>query len=90
MSKGYTIQYFIDLFTNTNNTVFKNNTVYDIVSPRYGSDSVKAQALTEWLGFNPVHVANGVGGFRTLGATPRTRLLKALKNRQRFGTTLVG
>lgn len=89
MSKGYTIQYFINTFTNTTVATVNRNTVYDVVSPRFGETSVKAEALDAWLGTSAEDVANGTGVFSTLGKTRRARVLKALRNRQRFGTVLV-
>jgi hypothetical protein len=89
MSKGYTIQYFINTISNATVATVNNSSVYDVVSPRFGTSSVKAQALESWLGTDADYVADGVGEFSTLGKTRRARVLKALRNRQRFGTVLV-
>lgn len=89
MSKGYTIQSFINIISGTTNTALLNNGVYNVVAPRFGANSVKAEALDNFLGANTLAIVNGKGKFGTLGKTARGRLLKALRNRQTLGTVLV-
>lgn len=84
-TKGYTIQYFIDLFANTSNKQLVTNGVYETISPRDGAASVRADVLDHWLGGNTYNVVWGKNGFETLGKTPRTRILKALHNRKANG-----
>ena len=84
-TKGYTLQYFIDLFTNTTSRQLNSNGVYRTVSPRLGSVSVRADVLDTWLSNNTTAIVNGTGNFATFGKTPRTRLLKALRNRKTNG-----
>jgi hypothetical protein len=86
MSKGYTINYFVNVFTNTTNTQIARNGVYNTVSPRNGYASVKAGALDRFLQGQTYAIANGTGVFASFGKTPRARLLKALRNRKRYGT----
>lgn len=85
MSKGYTINFFINTFKGTTNTQLNNNGVFSVVSPRHGISSVKATALNTFLDGYTLSIANGTGVFAKLGKTPRTRLLKALKLRKQFG-----
>lgn len=89
MSKGYTINFFINALTGVTNTAINNNGVFNVVSPMYGVNSVKAAALNTWLGGNAASIAFGTGKFATLGKTPRTRLIKALKLRKKFGYVAV-
>lgn len=88
MSKGYTIQSFIDLFSTTTNSTLTKVGVDTVVSPRFGVYSVKFDALSTWLNDDVSGVFNGRGTYATLGKTPRTRLLNALKNRQKHGSVL--
>ena len=85
-TKGYTLQYFIDLFTNTTTRQLSTNSVYNVVSPRKGVTSVRAEVLDNWLSYNTTNIANGTGSFASYGKTPRARLLKALRNRKNNGT----
>jgi hypothetical protein len=89
MSKGYTINFFINTLTGVTNTQINNNGVFNVVSPVYGAASVKAVALDTFLGGQTASIANGTGAFAALGKTPRTRLLKALKLRKKFGYVAV-
>ena len=89
MSKGYTINFFINTLSGVTNTQINNNGLFNVVSPVYGVNSVKAQALDNWLGGNTASIAFGTGKFAALGKTPRTRLLKALKLRKKFGYVAV-
>jgi hypothetical protein len=88
MSKGYTIQSFINLFTNTTNSTLNRVGVETVVSPRFGVYSVKFNTLEDLLNTDVYDVVNGIGTFATLGKTPRTRILTALRNRKKFGTVL--
>lgn len=85
MSKGYTIQYFLNTFAGVSNTALNRQGVYDVVSPRYGAESIKAFTLDEYLSGRTLNVYRGVGGFSNLGKTPRTRLINALKLRKKLG-----
>jgi hypothetical protein len=85
MSKGYTINFFVNALKGVTNTQLNKNGVFNVVSPVYGSFSVKAAALDTFLGGNTSSIASGDGAFANLGKTPRTRLIKALKLRKQFG-----
>ena len=82
---SYTIQNFINTVTAVNNKTLVSNGVYGVVAPRFGASSVKALTLDFFLGGNTVAIFNGTGEFASLGKTPRTRLLTALRNRQTNG-----
>lgn len=84
MSKGYTISYFVNVFSNTRQVA--NTSVYAAVSPRFGHASVKARALDAWLDNQTLSIARGQGRFASFGKTPRARLLKALRLRKRNGS----
>ncbi len=86
MSKGYTINYFIKLFTNTTNSELKTKGVDNVVSPRYGSSSVKVDTLDNFLDYKTLDVTTGSGQYAQLGKTPRARILKALKLRKKNGS----
>jgi len=85
MSKGYTINFFVNTLKGSTNTQLNNYGVFNVVSPVYGANSVKASTLNTFLGGNTASIAAGVGAFSKLGKTPRTRLIKALKLRKQFG-----
>jgi hypothetical protein len=85
MSKGYTINFFINTLTGATNTQIDNYGVFNVVSPRYGAGSVKAEALNTLLDGSVCDIAAGAGKFAKLGKTSRTRLLKALRIRKKFG-----
>ena len=89
MTKGYTIQYFIDLFDGTTSRQLNRNGVYNVVSPRRGYDSVRAEVLDFWLGNQTTNIVKGHGKFATFGASPRSRLLKALRLRKTNGSVFV-
>ena len=89
MHKGYTINYFIDLFAGTTNAQINNTGVVSIVSPRLGKSSQAVSVLNTFLEGNLTAVANGTKGFGALGKTPRARILKALRTRQNYGTLFV-
>jgi hypothetical protein len=86
MSKGYTISYFIDVLKNTTARQVTNKGVFNVVSPRFGDFSVKAEALDTWLNYATTTIARGEGRFATYGKTARARLLTALRNRKEHGT----
>jgi len=90
MSKGYTINFFVNAFTGVTNKQIVTTGVYGAVSPRYGFNSVKAKALDNFLGGlgRAKAIAEGSGSYANLGKTPRTRLLRALRNRKNSGTVL--
>ena len=81
-TKGYTINYFINLFTDVTNSQLANNGVYSTVSPRKGVTSVRAAVLNDLLNGNTRNVVNGTGRFSSFGSTPRARILKALRLRK--------
>ena len=86
MSKGYTIAFFI----NEINTKVKrkNNSftgIINLISPTYGVESVKFKTLNSFVGGGYVDIVNGYGKYAGFGKTPKTRLLKALKLRKKFG-----
>lgn len=83
MSKGYTLNYFINVLSNTRTV--SNIAVYSTFSPRFGKASVKARALDAWLDNQTLEIARGHGRFAHLGKTPRSRLLKALRLRKQNG-----
>ena len=85
-TKGYTLQYFIDLFTGTTTRQLNKNGIYNVVSPRDGALSVRADVLDTWLSYNTTAVVNGTGTFANFGKTSRTRLLRALRNRKNTGS----
>jgi hypothetical protein len=82
MTKGYTINYFIKLFTATRTSTLETRGLESVVSPRLGSDSVRFHVLNGWLDGRVTQVVNGTGKFASYGATPRARILKALKLRK--------
>jgi len=86
MSKGYTINFFIQAVKSATTASVTNNGVYNVVSPRFGAFSTKACALDSWLGHKTDDIFIGRGRFSSYGKTPRTRLLTALRNRKKIGT----
>lgn len=81
-TKGYTINYFIDLFTNTTNRQLVTNGVSAVVSPRFGATSVRAKVLDRLLNYDVIEIVNGFYDYSSFGSTPRTRILKALRLRK--------
>lgn len=81
-TKGYTISYFINLFSGVRSNTITSKGVFNIVSPRLGATSVRALVLNTWLNGSTTAIVNGTGKFASYGATPRARLLKALKLRK--------
>lgn len=86
MHKGYTINYFIGLVGGVTNAKLKNVGIANLVSPRLGASSQAFAALNTFLGGNLNAIVNGNKGYASLGITPRARILKALKNRKKFGS----
>jgi hypothetical protein len=86
MSKGYTINYFVTALKNVSATTVARQGVYNTVSPRFGSASVKSCALDYWLGYNTDSIVRGSGRFASYGKTARARLLTALRNRKTTGS----
>ena len=88
MSKGYTINYFVNTIKGAKAAALKSD-VYEAISPRNGFFSVKAIALDNFLGGETLayQIAEGIGSFEGLGKTPRSRLLKALSLRKKNGKT---
>lgn len=82
MSKGYTINFFVQTLKNVSAKTVANRGVYDVVSPRYGAFSTKAEALDQWLSYNVSAITQGQGRFASYGKTARARLLTALRNRK--------
>lgn len=86
-TKGYTISYFVSLFSSTRGrTLTSASAVYTFVSPRLGAQSTRAKVLNTWLGNQTNNIINGTGKFSSYGATPRARILKALRNRKANGS----
>jgi hypothetical protein len=85
-TKGYTLQYFINLFTTTTSRQLNTNGVYSVASPRRGVNSVRADVLDLWLGNHTTAIVNGTGSFAKFGKSSRARLLKALSNRKNTGS----
>ena len=86
MTKGYTLNYFIGAISNVSDKALVSNGVYSAISPRRGSDSVKALMLDVWLGHKTSQIVSGKGNFKSFGKTPRARLLKALRLRKKNGS----
>jgi hypothetical protein len=83
MSKGYTLNYFINLFNNTTTSDWKGRSVFDFVETKRG---VRATALENFIGYGVIsNVDLGSKQTNVLGKTPRARILKALYNRKRHG-----
>lgn len=89
-TKGYTLNYFINTFSNLTPRQVGNTLgqVYNAVSPTLGGSSVRSYALDNWFGTPATleAVVTGQGTFANYGKTARARVLKALRNRKRFGT----
>jgi len=88
MSKGYTMSYFINEITEKVSTRDRASVAIKKLFPNKGTDSVKYQALCNWLGADFFRVACGVTKYNGLGKTSKTRLLKALKFRKKTGLFL--
>jgi hypothetical protein len=84
MSKGYTIQFFINEISTKVNRGNDVNAFIKAISPVYGINSVKIGALDNFIG-DLNKVANGRGRYAGFGKTPKARVLKALKLRKKLG-----
>jgi hypothetical protein len=85
MSKGYTINYYTNLFKSASPRNLTPTNLPNFVSPVYGSSSVKFSQLDGFLGGNIFEIARGHGDFASFGKTPRARILKALSLRKKHG-----
>lgn len=84
MSKGYTIQFFINEINTKVKSSYNAHNFVNAISPIYGNQSVKIQTLNSLVGnFNKV--ANGIGKYAGYGKTPKSRVLKALRLRKKLG-----
>jgi hypothetical protein len=88
-SKGYTIQFFINIIKELKETQITSN-LYDAIAPRGGYPCLKSQMLDYWLGDNDSgHTLELVYGSSSralkYGKTAKTRLINALKARQAHG-----
>jgi hypothetical protein len=84
MHKGYTINFFINEVKNTSNRELATS-VARAVAPRGGVNSGKFQALCGFLGSATTvrAIVNGSNKkLASLGKTPKTRLLRALRLRK--------
>ena len=85
-TKAYTLNSLIDEVSNINGTAGANPTaLVDTLSPRAGVRSVKLQVINEFLNGRLSDVLSGTSTTVT-GATPRTRLLRALRARKKYGS----
>ncbi len=80
--KGYTLVNLISFFSNTTNAQWRNATVSTVAGT-----AGRTAALSNFL-VSPAAIAAGTGGYASLGATPRGRILRALRNRKRTGSVL--
>ena len=89
MHKGYTINYFINLFSNVAKRNMTVDEVAKVVSPRKGQNSQAFNALDRLLDYDLENVITGsdfgCDDFTRFGKTTRTRLLKALRTRKKYG-----
>ena len=86
MSKGYTINYYTNLFKSASPRRLTPTNLPDFVSPVYGSSSVKFDQLNSFLSGKIFEIARGHGSFANLGKTPRARILNALSLRKKYGS----
>ena len=99
MHKGYTLNYFINFFknipankwttgrlTNDNGQACALGHAYNSLEGRHAEE--RGDALCSFLG-ETVGINENTGGrYRSLGRTPKKRILKALRNRKRYGSVL--
>ncbi len=111
--KGYTLNYFIDFFSEIPNSRFIEGELLDSDGVKMcalghagaasrnpdafaGADTcdisglpteARAEALENFLG-DTASINDGNGDYSSLGKTPRTRILRALRNRKRTGNAL--
>lgn len=95
MSKGYTIEFYIREISGLNNKAITNKLLqttglWVIISPKLGIFSVKYKKLSNLLGYEANLVAKGIDKYSNLGKTPKTRLIKALKIRKKYGVHFYG
>ncbi len=87
MSKGYTINYFVNLISDLKETELKKD-IYKAIAPRGGYNSERAIRLEDWVGgeetFREI-AAGKTARTKALGKTTRARILKALKTRKAKG-----
>lgn len=81
-TKGYTINFFINLLENNDKKISNLGRLYEIVSPRFGFWATKSDKLDSWLYHATIAIAFGGGKYRKLGKYPKQRILKALKMRK--------
>ena len=83
-TKAYTLNSLIEEVADIN----AKAEIYDIIdtlSPRAGAFSAKFEVIDTWLGGQLNRVLHGETTIHVAGATPRTRLLNALKQRKNKG-----
>jgi hypothetical protein len=82
MTKAYTISRLIsEVSALRNSQVSNTSTLASALSPRAGSLSVKFYILDSFLNGQLAQVVQGNGRFGSLGKTPRTRVVRALRAR---------
>ena len=89
MHKGYTTNYFIDLFKNTPDEFFAQHSIDKIISPKKGKQSQAFNALDEMFNGELIEIERGLRYYHKLGSTPKERLIDALKQIQRYGFVFV-
>jgi len=91
MSKGYTLVYFIKMFQDipthlivTADKVGKKSKTVEghLAHKKTGLPTAKSTVLYDFLYGHVNEIAEGKYNYSTLGKTPKTRLLKALKLRK--------
>ena len=83
-TKAYTIESLISEVSSLKLTqVSSVNALAQTLSPRVGVHGAKIAFLNNYVGGNLEAVIVGKGGFSSYGKTPRTRILNALRKRQR-------
>ena len=85
MASSYTIPYFIREINKLNNKCIEHFGIADALCTRKGVSSVKFRKLSMYLGYFATGVARGSGDYYKLGKTPKTRLIKALQLRKKYG-----
>jgi len=89
--KGYTLVNLIAFFQNTTNAQFKHLNALELADGALtGRESFgRGNALDNFLGYETWAINDGLTkAYRALGKTPRTRILRALRNRKRTGNVL--
>jgi len=98
MHKGYTLNYFIDFFSDIPNTQWTVGQLCDgtkrcAIGLAGNADpetdelraEARVQALESFLDNRTVAINDCHKEFKSLGNTPRSRILRALRNRKRYG-----